>query len=162
MSSNEFMETMSFFSASLGANCNYCHVGESGGDWAKYADDSVPQKQTARRMVVMVAAMNKMYFGGKRALTCYSCHRHAESPKVIPNLDDLYGAPLAESTDDFLEQSPRKISADQVLGGYIAALGGARSLGAITSFIGKGTYEGFDTPKQPFEIYASARIGAPQ
>ena len=58
ITASEFMETMGFFSASLGANCNYCHVGESGGDWSKYADDSVPQKRTARGMVAMVATMN--------------------------------------------------------------------------------------------------------
>jgi len=44
---SEFMETMGFFSASLGVNCTYCHVQEAGGNWAKYADDNA-QKQMAR------------------------------------------------------------------------------------------------------------------
>ena len=47
---NEFMGTMGFFSASLGMNCIDCHVKESAGTWARYADDT-PLKQTARRMV---------------------------------------------------------------------------------------------------------------
>ena len=156
ITASEFMETMGFFSASLGANCNYCHVGESGGDWSKYADDSVPQKRTARGMVAMVATMNKQFFGGRRVLTCYSCHRGADHPKVIPNLDELYADPSQEPTDAFLEQEPKKISADQVLDKYLQALGGVQKLNAITSYVGKGTYGGYDTPKVPFDIYAKA------
>ena len=45
---DEFMGTMGFFSASLGLNCTDCHVDESGGNWAKYADDN-DLKRTARR-----------------------------------------------------------------------------------------------------------------
>ena len=36
---NQFMETMGFFTASLGADCTFCHVNESNGNWAKYADE---------------------------------------------------------------------------------------------------------------------------
>src|SRR5262249_50280710 len=74
ISVNEFMATMGFFSASLGENCTYCHVAESSGSWEKYADDN-ENKQTARKMLVMVSAISKTYFGGKREVTCYSCHR---------------------------------------------------------------------------------------
>src|SRR3979411_1024156 len=55
---DEFMGTMGFFSASLGLNCTDCHVDESGGNWAKYADDNA-LKQTARRMMRMVSALNQ-------------------------------------------------------------------------------------------------------
>src|SRR6266852_5037397 len=54
---NEFMETMGFFSASTLLNCADCHVPESSGNWAKYADDT-EKKQTARRMVTMMRAIN--------------------------------------------------------------------------------------------------------
>src|SRR3990170_8324773 len=50
---DEFMGTMGFFASSLGLNCTDCHVEESGGSWAAYADES-PLKQMTRRMVVMV------------------------------------------------------------------------------------------------------------
>src|ERR1700674_2989845 len=82
---NEFMGTMGYFSASLGLNCTFCHVTESLQDWQKFADD-VPRKRTARRMVLMVNAINKDNFGGRRAVTCYSCHRGGDRPKVIPSL----------------------------------------------------------------------------
>src|ERR1041385_467730 len=45
----QFMQTMGFFSAALGANCTYCHVAEAGGNWARYADDN-DHKQPARTM----------------------------------------------------------------------------------------------------------------
>ena len=149
----EFMDTMGFFSASLGANCTYCHVGESGGDWAKYAVDTIPQKITARRMVTMVSAMNKAYFGNRRVLTCYSCHRGGERPKVIPNLDELYGPPLLETTDDFVEQTPKSVSADQIFDKYLQAIGGEQKLAGVMSYVAKGTYQAYDTGKEPAEIY---------
>src|SRR5437867_4682890 len=77
---NQFMETMGFFSASLGADCTFCHVTESGGSWEKYADD-IQRKRTARGMVTMVAAINKSNFGGRQVVTCYTCHRGGNRPK---------------------------------------------------------------------------------
>src|SRR5918996_3349739 len=54
----EFMETMGFFSASLALNCSDCHGEASGSSWANYALDT-PLKQTSRRMIQMVNAINK-------------------------------------------------------------------------------------------------------
>ena len=78
---DQFMGTMGFFSASLGLNCTDCHVDESGGNWAKYADDN-PKKQTARRMMQMVAALNRTSFGGRQVVTCNTCHRGNSRPNV--------------------------------------------------------------------------------
>ena len=47
---DQFMGTMGFFAAATGLNCTDCHVDESGGNWAKYADDNA-LKQTTRRMM---------------------------------------------------------------------------------------------------------------
>src|SRR3954453_3399983 len=41
---SEFMDTMSFFAASVGLNCVYCHVEESMENWDRFAED-VPRKQ---------------------------------------------------------------------------------------------------------------------
>src|SRR5215470_16504930 len=71
---NQFMDTMGFFSAALGLNCTEYHVAESLQDLDKFAED-VPPKRMARRMVTMVQNMNQANFGGRRALTCYTCHR---------------------------------------------------------------------------------------
>src|SRR5512138_2512065 len=76
---DQFMGTMGFFSAALGMNCTDCHVDESGGNWAKYADDN-DLKRTARRMVQMVAGINKGSFAGRQVVTCNTCHRGSTKP----------------------------------------------------------------------------------
>src|ERR1700745_1400133 len=80
---NQFLSTMGFFSASIGESCEFCHDDES--SWAGYAKDN-EHKQTARKMILMMNAINKSYFGGARKLTCYSCHRGTDFPEVTPNL----------------------------------------------------------------------------
>ena len=154
ISVKEFMDTMGFFAASLGENCTFCHVEESSGDWSKYAVDNA-NKQTARKMILMMTAINKSYFGGRRMLTCYSCHRGGETPRVTPNLEEQYSAPVLEEPDEITEQPAGAPSAEQILDKYIQALGGAQRLGGLTSFVAKGTYQGFDDPeKHPLEMYA--------
>jgi hypothetical protein len=64
---DQFMGTMGFFSSATGLNCTDCHVDESGGDWARYADDNA-LKQTTRRMVLMVSALNRTNFGGRQVV----------------------------------------------------------------------------------------------
>ena len=156
ISVKEFMDTMGFFAASLGENCTFCHVEESGGDWSKYADDNA-NKQTARKMILMMTAINKSYFGGRRMLTCYSCHRGGETPRVTPNLAEQYSAPVLEEPDEITEQPANGPSADQILDKYVQALGGTRQLASLTSFVARGTYQGYDDPeKRPLEIYAKA------
>ena len=156
ISVKEFMDTMGFFAASLGENCTFCHVEESSGDWAKYADDNA-NKQTARKMILMMTILNKSYFGERRMLTCYSCHRGGETPRVTPNLAEQYSAPTLEVPDEITEQAPGVPSADQILDKYIQALGGAQRLTSLTSFVAGGTYQGYDDPeKRAAEIYAQA------
>jgi outer membrane lipoprotein-sorting protein len=156
ISVKEFMDTMGFFAASLGENCTFCHVEQSSGDWSKYAEDNA-NKQMARKMILMMNAINKSYFGGQRKLTCYSCHRGGEVPRVTPNLAEQYSAPVLEVPDEITEQAPGAPSADQILDKYIQALGGARPLANLKSFVAKGTYQGYDdTEKHPVEIYANA------
>lgn len=154
---DEFMATMGFFSASLGMTCTDCHTAESGGSWPKYADDT-PLKQTTRRMIGMVAGINKIYFGGKREVTCYSCHRGGDRPVLTPSLVELYGPPGPTREPDQLVQPEGKgATADQILNKFIEAVGGAQHWAAITSFVGKGTYQGYaESEKHPFEIFAKA------
>ena len=154
---DQFMGTMGFIAAALSMNCSECH---HTGSAAEYAEDT-PRKQTARKMILMVNALNKSNFGGKREVTCYSCHRSDARPKITPSLAEQYGAPPPDDPDEVeISAAPAAgaPSADQVLNKYIQALGGAQRLASVTSFAGKGTYEGFDTEgdKFPVEVYAKA------
>jgi photosynthetic reaction center cytochrome c subunit len=151
---NQFLATMGFFSASIGESCEFCHDDES--SWAGYAKDN-EHKQTARKMVLMMNAINQSYFGGSRKLTCYSCHRGTDFPKVTPNLAEQYSAPTVDEPDVITEQASGEPSADQILDKYIQALGGAQRVAAVTSFVGKGTYQGYaELEKSPIEIEAKA------
>src|SRR5256712_5514315 len=114
ISVKEFMDTMGFFAASLGENCTFCHVEESSGDCSKYADDNA-NKQTARKMILMMNAINKTYFGGRRMLTCYFCHRGGETPPGTSHLPEQYSAPVLEVPDEITEQAPGAASADPAL-----------------------------------------------
>jgi photosynthetic reaction center cytochrome c subunit len=153
---DEFMGTMGFFSAALGMNCTDCHVDESAGSWARYADDNA-LKQTSRRMMLMVSAINKTNFGGRQVVTCNTCHRGNTRPNVMPSLALLYGTPPPDEPGDPFTQAPGQPSPDQVLDKYLQALGGAERVAKLTSFVAKGAYLGFDdADKSAVEIFAKA------
>jgi len=157
----EFMNTMGFFSASTNLNCIDCHSPESE-SLEGYAIDT-PRKQTARRMVLMVNQINQSNFGGRRLVTCYTCHRASDRPEAIPSLLDQYSVP--EDDPNRVEvipagpvQSVKQVSADQILDKYIQAIGGAAQVARLTSLAAKGTYEGYETlsAKVPVDIFATA------
>jgi hypothetical protein len=156
---NQFMETMGFFSAALGYNCTNCHGDDVLGNWAKYADDT-PVKRTARRMVLAMNAINKNQFGGRQAITCYTCHRGSPSPKVVPSLVDQYSEPAPDDPNEveLSPRAPKTPTADDILSRYIDAIGGAQKLAALTSYTGHGKYDGFDSyhGKVPVDMYAKA------
>jgi hypothetical protein len=157
---NEFMQTMGMFAASLSLNCSDCHSAAALSDWSRYADD-VPRKRAARRMMLMVDAINKANYGGRKIVTCYTCHHNSVVPKSIPSLAEQYTTPPPPDANDveIIPQAPSPgPSADQVLDRYIQAAGGADKLAALTSYSAKGTYQGFDTDTTivPVDLYAKA------
>lgn len=155
----EFMETMGFFAASLSLNCTDCHGEASGSSWARYADDP-PLKQTSRRMILMVKALNQANFGGAPNVTCFTCHRGSQKPKAVPSLALQYSAPPDEDPDEIAPHPAVRstMTAEQILDRYIQAIGGAAAAARLTSFTAKGTYEGFDSDFEavPVDVYAKA------
>ena len=152
----EFMGTMGFFSAATGMNCTQCHIEESGGNWARYADDT-DLKRTARRMIAMVNSINQSWFRGQRVVTCYSCHRGGARPMVIPDLAEQYSEPVLRVPDEIQRDFQGVPSATQILDKYVQAVGGMQRLSSLTSFVAKGDFEGYDDfNKYPVEIYAKA------
>jgi photosynthetic reaction center cytochrome c subunit len=154
---DEFMGTMGVFSAALGISCADCHE-DSDTSWDKYALDTVPKKVTARRMVQMMGAINQGSFQGRQVVTCYTCHRGSDRPKVTPRLSQLYGDPPPEEPEDIIKAAPGAPSADQVFDKYIQAVGGAQRLAALTGFVAKGTSVGYgpEGTMRPVEIFAKA------
>ncbi len=157
----EFMNTMGFFSAATNLNCIDCHSAQSE-SLEGYAIDT-PRKLIARKMILMVNALNQSSFGGQRRVTCYTCHRANDRPEAVPSLLDQYSIP--EDDPDRVAvilggpaQTVKRISAEQILDKYLQAIGGAPQLAQLTSFTAKGTYEGYETfsMKVPLEMFANA------
>ena len=153
---NDFMGTMGIFSAALGMSCEDCHrSGDS--SWQNYATDS-PRKEMARRMVVMMAAINKTHFGGRQAVTCFSCHRGSDRPKLMPSMATLYGAQPLDDSGGIIQQARSAPSSDAVFDKYIEAIGGGSRVAALTSFTATGTSVGYgpDGEQRPLEIFAQS------
>jgi hypothetical protein len=153
------MDTMGFFASALGYNCTNCHGEEVVGNWEKYAVDT-PAKRTARRMVEVVATINKNLFGGRQAVSCFTCHRGSPTPKLVPSLMEQYSEPAPDDPNDVeINNGVSPVpTADDILSRYIQAIGGIQRLAALTSFVGTGRYEGFDSyhGKVPVEVYAKS------
>ena len=153
---DEFMDTMGMIAAALGLNCLDCHTSDADKSWERFAADTT-MKQTSRRMIQMVNAINKDSFKGVRSVTCWTCHRGDLKPKVIPSLIVQYSAPMEDPNE--VEIPPNsKGNPDDVFNKYLNALGGTQRLSRFTSYAAKGTYVGFDThhTKVPVEIFAKA------
>jgi|SRR5579871_85855 len=140
----QLIPTMQFISASLGVECDFCHV-----QGAFEKDDKKP-KQTARKMIEMMSAINKDNFEGHRVVTCNSCHRGSRDPKAIPAV--MGEEPAHEAEPEMGEAKASGPPADQLIDKYIQALGGAAAIDHVTSRIMQGTI-GFGEKTFPIDIY---------
>ena len=73
--------TMQSFVQALGlldkGTCDYCHVDDR-------SSDAKIQKVTARRMVIMIRAINGTFGDGKQHVNCFTCHRGSTTPLLEP------------------------------------------------------------------------------
>jgi len=153
---SDFLGAMGVMTAALGYDCSNCHPG-AGTDAMDWVTDSNPKKKTARRMVEMVAAINKQNFGGAQMVTCWTCHHGLDLPTTSIALDKLYGEPNDEKRD-VVVPAEAEPAAGQILDQYIQALGGAQQLADLKSFIATGISKGYEGlgGNAAFEMYAQA------
>ncbi len=123
--SSQLLPMMHFMRTSLGVRCDYCHVAENG----KYWMDDKPAKQTARKMLEMVANINKANFGGQPIVTCNTCHRGSVKPVGVPTIGQ--GSFTNTTRDDDPKPPAPLPDADQVFNKYIEALGGRAAVAKI-------------------------------
>jgi photosynthetic reaction center cytochrome c subunit len=140
LSVDDFVASMGLISANLGLDCADCHP-NAGTDNADFVVDT-PRKITTRRMVEMVAGINRANFGGVQRVTCWTCHHGRITPSTTISLDAWYDAPALEF-DDTVRREDGQPSADQVLDKYLQALGGAQRLAGLTSFVATGSAIGY-------------------
>ncbi len=102
------LDTMNTFTRALGVNCSFCHMAEENQPPAQrdFASDEKPNKDKARTMLRMVAAINADYLTKLSArmqppivVTCATCHRGVSEPRqldqVILNRYDSAGTDSA-------------------------------------------------------------------
>ena len=84
MTLQQVQALMRTFTAGLGVQCPYCHVGTP----QERAKDDNPNKLVARKMIRMMLAINSDFLkdvgdppaAGQSKVTCYTCHRGVEKP----------------------------------------------------------------------------------
>ena len=128
----QFALGMHNISGQLGVECLYCHVGHGNDLFAK---DDKPTKATARKMMQMVAEINKNNFGGRQVVNCYTCHQGKPDPVGMITL------PLPAFLETFDKPQLTEPTVDQILAKYIQALGGETALRKVTSRIVTATRE---------------------
>ena len=101
----ELIGSMRNFSMSLGVRCVHCHVGPADGSLqgADFASDEKETKETARKMLRMVQAINGDHLsqvGTDIEVACFTCHRGASRPSRLE--DELFAAWRAGGPDSLL------------------------------------------------------------
>ena len=147
---DELVPSMQFIAASLGVECEFCHMRN------EFAKDDKKPKVTARKMINMVMAIHKENFEGHREVTCYSCHRGSTDPVGTPIItaeEPKVGTGGGKKPGEEKFALP---PGDQLLDKYLAAVGGADALQKITSRVQKGTLTAFGGQHFSVEVYSKA------
>ena len=148
---DQIFPAMQFITASLGVECEFCHVRNA------FEKDDKEEKKTARIMMTMMFAINKDNFHGEREVTCYTCHAGSAHPTSIPIISEagpkpeppgMHGGPGAGA--------PAGPGADVILDKYVQAIGGEDALHKITTRVEKGTLSGMGPGGMPVEVFAKA------
>lgn len=135
---DQLIPTMQFVAASLGVECDFCHV-----QGAFEKDDKKP-KQTARKMMEMMFAINADNFDRHREVTCYTCHRGNVAPVGMPPVMTAAeaNAPMPEAKpEEGKEAKASGPAGEELIGKYLHAVGGAKEIDKVSSRVMKGTIE---------------------
>jgi photosynthetic reaction center cytochrome c subunit len=129
---DQLIPAMQFITASLGVQCDFCHVENA------FEKDDKPPKQTARKMIQMTMTLNKENFQGQRKVTCFACHRGGRKPVTTPILAE--GDPIPPlAGPDQSPSAPNLPTAESILKKYLEALGGVEALAKISTRAQQGT-----------------------
>ena len=161
---DQLLPSMRYMTAALGVRCDYCHDAEH------FDGDDKATKQTARKMMTMMFAINSANFNGQREVTCYTCHRGSSKPVSIPKLPEIAGSATSPASATTAAQSAKPAtpsnsadansaslpSADEIFANYLQAIGGAASVAKNTTRAENGTVEGPHNPHATIETYRKA------
>jgi photosynthetic reaction center cytochrome c subunit len=167
---------MEYFTASLGVQCNFCHV------QGQFDSDENPRKDRARKMMAMVDRFNDSP-SNDITITCATCHHNRVPPERTPTL----AANMSQAEADAAaaaraaraggpggqgggrgpgggpggqggrgrgpapEPKPSE-TADAVIAKYVAALGGQAALAAAKTRVLEGAQTTRDLQTQPIKV----------
>ncbi|HVN06488.1 MAG TPA: c-type cytochrome [Bryobacteraceae bacterium] len=145
---DQLIPAMQFMAASLGVDCEFCHVEH------KFDSDEKSEKKAAREMIAMTLAINEDSFRGHLEVTCFTCHRGDHHPMGTPPVTTSDAEPEHASEAEH-GNTGATLTADQILEKYVAAVGGAEALHKISSREEKGKIL-FGGQGEPIELFAKA------
>lgn len=145
----QLIPTMQFIAASLGVQCDFCHVEH------EMQKDDKKEKVTARKMIEMELEIDKGHFKNELDVTCYTCHRGSPHPLDIPLVAGETLKPALSAQEEAGKAQPNLPPAEQILAKYLEAVGGAEALKKITSRVEKGTLSAMGM-QYPIEVYSKA------
>jgi photosynthetic reaction center cytochrome c subunit len=131
--SDQLIPAMQFMTSSLGVECSFCHAE------GHFEKDDKKQKQTARKMMQMMFALNKSNFNAQREITCYTCHRGAHIPSDVPAVDNENREAANPTHSDSNQPTANLPTASEILEKYVHALGGVAAIEKLTSLKERGT-----------------------
>ena len=150
---DELIPTMQFITASLGVECEFCHVPKA------FEKDDKKSKETARKMMEMMFAINKDNFEGHREVTCYSCHRGSANPVAIPAVMTEEVPDQVHRREEIAKEEGATGSSlpapDQLLDKYIQAVGGTNAVDKTMTRVMKGNID-FGGKSIPIDIYCKS------
>ena len=150
MRADQLIPAMQFMTASLGVDCEYCHVEKA------FDKDDKKTKGYARHMMEMMFNINKENFDNQRWVTCYSCHQGSPHPPSIPAITTKEKSPIKMAEEGQTASATGYPEAVKLLDAYLAAVGGADALQRISTRVAKGTVTAFGDQKMAVDIYAKA------
>lgn len=118
---SQLIPGMRYITTALGVQCNFCHVE------GNFASDDKQEKQTARRMMTMLFAINKDNFGGRPEVSCYTCHQGHHEPMGVPAL------PADAVEPQFSQLGAGAPTVDAILAKFAQAKGGEDALSKINT-----------------------------
>ncbi len=141
VAADDVVPAMQFISASLGVDCDFCHVQR------QMEKDDKKEKETARKMITMTAAINRDNFDGHREVTCVSCHHGSPRPQRIPAVASSDHP--AEPAEPPAGEPP---AAAATLEKYVHAVGGQEAIAKVWSRSQKGKLSGFGPEPIPVDV----------
>lgn len=169
---SQLIPAMRYMTTALGVGCDFCH------NTRDFPSDEKQQKRTARKMMLMMFAINSNSFNGKREVTCYTCHRGSSKPITTPSLPDgaapaqplaagssaanqpvpqksgeAASTPSSSSQVAASQPSPNWPTAQDIVAKYGQAVGGEKAIAKISTLVESGTLL-----IAPQEIHADVEI----